>query len=125
MRVKNILIIVSILLNTGLGFLVYKEMAKPDPVGVGLSFKEAVRTENYELATSLMTEGRKAKISDELLQQIKVRMGASTSFNTYELLKFENGEMVLLLLTPDDRYEIQDVVIVPKGMRGVFDGDGH
>ncbi|MCA1041537.1 hypothetical protein LCM00_18630 [Bacillus infantis] len=100
-------------------------MSKPDAGEVGLMFKEAVRTENDQQARTLMAEGRKAEISDKLLQQIKVRMGASTSFNTYELLKFENDEMVLLHLTPDDRYEIQNVMIVPEEMRGVFDGDGN
>ncbi|PLR71127.1 MULTISPECIES: hypothetical protein [Bacillus] len=125
MRVKNILIAASIFLNIGLGLVVYKELSKPDAGEVGLIFKEAVRTENDQQARTLMAEGRKAKISDELLQQIKVRMSSGTSFNTYELLKFENGEMVLLHLTPDDRYEIQDVMIVPEEMRGVFDGDVH
>ncbi|MGD6878435.1 hypothetical protein [Bacillus infantis] len=125
MRVKNILIAASIFLNIGSGLVVYKELSKPNAGEVGLMFKEAVRTENDQQARTLMAEGRKAEISDELLQQIKVRMGAGTSFNTYELLKFENGEMVLLHLTPDDRYEIQDVMIVPEEMRGVFDGDGH
>lgn len=125
MRVKNILIAASIFLNIGLGLIVYKELSKPDAGEVGLMFKEAVRTENDQQARTLMAEGRKAEISDKLLQQIKVRMGAGTSFNTYELLKFENGEMVLLHLTPDDRYEIQDVMIVPEEMRGVLDGDGN
>ncbi|WP_336990161.1 hypothetical protein [Bacillus infantis] len=125
MRVKNILIAASIFLNIGLGLVVYKELSKPDAGEVGLIFKEAVRTENDQQAITLMAEGRKAKISDELLQQMKVRMSSGTSFNTYELLKFENGEMVLLHLTPDDRYEIQDVMIVPEEMRGVFDGDVH
>ncbi|MCP1157117.1 MULTISPECIES: hypothetical protein [Bacillus] len=125
MRVKNILIAASIFLNIGLGLVVYKELSKPDAGEVGLIFKEAVRTENDQQARTLMAEGRKAKISDELLQQMKVRMSSGTSFNTYELLKFENGEMVLLHLTPDDRYEIQDVMIVPEEMRGVFDGDVH
>ncbi|MGM0790010.1 MAG: hypothetical protein ACQEUD_07945 [Bacillota bacterium] len=125
MRVKNLLIAASIFLNIGLGLVVYKELSKPDAGEVGLIFKEAVRTENDQQARTLMAEGRKAKISDELLQQMKVRMSSGTSFNTYELLKFENGEMVLLHLTPDDRYEIQDVMIVPEEMRGVFDGDVH
>ncbi|MDW2879502.1 MULTISPECIES: hypothetical protein [Bacillaceae] len=76
MRVKNILIAASIFLNIGLGLVVYKELSKPDAGEVGLIFKEAVRTENDQQARTLMAEGRKAKISDELLQQIKVRMSS-------------------------------------------------
>jgi hypothetical protein len=120
MRFKNILIMVSIFLNIGLGYFVYKEVTEPDPAGVGLSFREAVRTENYKLARTLLAEGRDAHISEDLLEQIHEITGAGTSFQTYELLRFENGEMVLLYLNPDDRYEIQDVVMVPEEMKGVF-----
>jgi uncharacterized membrane protein YvbJ len=65
MKVKNIIITVSVLLNVVLGFLFYNETTKEGPVDVGLSFKEAVRNENYELAKTLMAEGRKEHISEE------------------------------------------------------------
>ena len=47
-------------------------------------------------------------------------MSTGTSFKTYELLGFDNGEMVLLNLTPDAKYEIQDVVIVPDELKSIF-----
>jgi len=46
MKIKYIIITVSVLLNVVLGFLFYNETTKKGPVEVGLSFKEAVRVEN-------------------------------------------------------------------------------
>lgn len=107
-------------MNVVLGFLFYNETLKKEPVEVGLSFKEAVRVENYEQAQRFMAEGRRAHISNETLKKINEAMSASTSYNTYELLEFNNGEMVLLNLTPDENYEIQDVVIVPDEFKAIF-----
>ncbi|MBN3554265.1 hypothetical protein JYA63_08320 [Fictibacillus nanhaiensis] len=85
-----------------------------------MSFKEAVRVENYELAKTLMAEGRKEQISDEGLKKVKQLMSAGTTYKTYQLLEFDNNEMVLLNLTPNDKYEIQDVVIVPEELKSMF-----
>jgi hypothetical protein len=120
MKIKNIIITVPLLFNIVLGFIFYNEYTREGPVDVGLSFKEAVRVEDYELAKTLIAEGRQEQISEETLIKINEVMSASTSFKTYELLEFDNGEMVLLNLTPDTKYEIQDVVIVPDELKSIF-----
>lgn len=120
MKIKNIVIVLSVCLNIVLGFLFYNETTKKGPVDVGLSFKEAVRVENYALAKTLMSEGRDEHISDETLKKVNEVMSAGTSFKTYELLEFYNGEMVLINLTPNKKYEIQDVVIVPEELKSIF-----
>ena len=120
MKIKNIIITVSVLLNVVLGFLFYNETTKKGPVEVGLSFKEAVRVENYERTKTLMAEGQQEHISEETLKEIHEAMSASTSFKTYQLLEFNNGEMVLLSLTTDAKYEIQDITIVPDELKSIF-----
>lgn len=120
MKFTNSIIVGSIILNIVLGFLFYMETTKQGPVDVGLSFKEAVRVENYARAKTLMSEGRREHISEETLKKINEAMSAGTSFNTYELLEFDNGKMVLLHLTPNEKYEIQDVVIVPDELKTIF-----
>lgn len=65
-----------------------------------------------------MAEGRIEYISDETLKKINEAMDGGTSFETYEVLEFDNGQMVLLNLTP--KYEIQDIVIVPDELKSVF-----
>lgn len=118
MKIKNIIIAVSVLLNVVLGFLFYNETTKEAPDHVGLYFKEAVRVENYALARTFMSEGRKEHISVETLKKVNEIMSGGTSYKTFELLEFDNGEMVLLNLTPDE--EIQDIAIVPDELKSIF-----
>jgi len=120
MTIKNIIITVSVLLNVVLGFLIYNETTNKGPVEVGLSFKEAVRVENYERAKTLIAEDRQEHISEETLKEIHEAMSGSTSYKNYQLLEFDNGEMILLNLTPDAKYEIQDITIVPEELKSAF-----
>jgi preprotein translocase subunit SecF len=120
MKIRSIVIVLSVLLNIVLGFMFYNESSKKSPLDVGISFKEAVRVENYALAKTLMADGRKEQISDETLKKVNELMSENTSFKTYELLEFDNGEMVLINLTPNEKYEVQDVVIVPDELKPFF-----
>ncbi|OZM58688.1 hypothetical protein CIB95_03725 [Lottiidibacillus patelloidae] len=123
MKTRNIIITVSVLLNVVLGVLFYNETIKKGPDDVGLFFKSAVQVENYVRAKTLIDEGRQEYISDETLKAVHEVMSAGTSFKTYQLLEFDNGEMVLLNLhnnTPDRKYKIQDVVIVPDELKSIF-----
>jgi len=68
-----------------------------------------------------MAEGRQDHISEETLKEIHEAVSsASTSFKTYQLLEFDNEEMVLIALTPDEKHEIQDITIVPDELKSVF-----
>ncbi|MGD6942369.1 hypothetical protein ACQCT6_10050 [Cytobacillus gottheilii] len=120
MKTKNIIIVLSVLLNITLGILFYIETQRSGPVDVGFDFKEAVRLERYTDARNLMTEERIDAIPEDTLKKVNEMMSSGTSFKTYQLLEFTNGEMVLLNLTPNKEYEIQNVTIVPDEMKSVF-----
>lgn len=92
MKVKNVVIVLSIGINIVLGVLFYNETAKKDPVDVGLAFKEAVRVEDYSLARTLIAEGRNEQIPEHILEKVHEIMSPGASFHTYELLAFDNGE---------------------------------
>jgi hypothetical protein len=120
MNLKSLVIGLSVCLNLVLGIMLYHEVTKEEPLDVGLSFKEAVRVKDYTLAKTLMAKGRKEQFTDKKLKKINEIMSAGTTYKTYQLLEFDNNEMVLLHLSPDDKYEIQDVVIVPEGLKSIF-----
>ncbi len=120
MKTKNIIIVLSVLLNLTLGILFYIEAQRLGPVDVGFDFKEAVRMERYADARNLMTEERIDAIPEDTLKKVNEMMSSGSSFKTYQLLEFTNGEMVLLNLTPNKEYEIQNVTIVPDEMKSVF-----
>ncbi|MGM0805998.1 MAG: hypothetical protein ACQET8_14725 [Bacillota bacterium] len=120
MNLKSIVIVLSVCLNLVLGIIIYNEGTKKEAVDVGLAFKQAVSVKNYDLVRTLLAEGRKKQMKDEDFKKINDLMSAGTTYKTYQLLEFDNGEMVLLHLTPTDKYEIQDVIIVPEGLKSIF-----
>jgi uncharacterized membrane protein YvbJ len=123
MKTRNIIITVSVLLNVVLGILFYNETLKKGPDDVGYSFQSAVQVEDYVAAKTLIDEGRQKHISDETLKEVHELMTSGTSYKTYQLLEFDNGELVLLNLhnnTPDRKFKIQDVVIVPDEFKSIF-----
>ncbi len=121
MKFKNVVIVLSLFLNIMLGLLLYMNSKKDGPVDVGFQFKEAVQVENYAKAKDLMAKERVEHISKETLKAVHEIMGSGTSLKTYQVLDFKNGEMVLLNLTPNDDYKIQDVIIVPKEFQSLFE----
>lgn len=120
MKIKNIVIVLSIVLNLILGTMIFFDNDHDSPTEVGILFKEAVRTENYTHAKRLLAQDRDKYVTEETLKKINEIMSSKTSLQTYELLEFDNGEMVLLNLTPNNEYKIQDVTIVPEEFKSVF-----
>ena len=122
MKIKNIVIVLSIVLNFILVTMIIigKNDDNDNPTEVGILFKEAVRTENYTLAKRIVAQDRDEHVTEETLKKINEIMSSKNSFKTYELLEFDNGEMVLLNLTPNNEYKIQDVTIVPEEFKAVF-----
>ncbi|WP_349410601.1 hypothetical protein [Pseudalkalibacillus sp. SCS-8] len=123
MNLKSIVIVLSVCLNLVFGIVFLNDVKKEGPVEVGLSFKEAVRTENYGSVDRLIAEGRNQHITEDLLIKVNGLMSGGTSYKTYQLLKFDNGEMVLLNLTPNKKFEIQNVVIVPEEQKSIFENE--
>ena len=59
-----------------------------------------------------------------MFNEMKNLTSAGVGLTHYELLTFENGEMFLVMLTPEKvngEYKIEDVVIVPNEMKEIFD----
>jgi hypothetical protein len=121
MNRRKTVLVLSICLNFILvSYLLIHQVlfAKVGPVEVGIQFKEAARTNNIKINSPYIADGREHQLSEQVLNQVYQRMSSATSFQTYELLKFSNGEMVLLNLTSD--HKIQEVVLVPEESRKLF-----
>jgi len=95
-----------------------------DPVGTAVQMDMAISQDNYEEFKSLFFEPRRSLASQELFNQLKEIKAASSgaNFNSYTLITFKNGEMVLVNLTPNSKgkTEIQDVIFVPDNVKDFF-----
>ena len=99
---------------------------KPDsPDNTALLMKLAIDNDDYVSFNSLFSDGRKGSISESDFKELKDITTAGAGYKRYELVTFENGEMLLvrLGLTPpneNNEIEIEDVIVVPDDMKELF-----
>lgn len=97
---------------------------EPDtPTNAAMVLTQAIRSGNYEYFNTLFSEGRKNIIAKDDYSKLQQLLSSRSSLSTYELITFDNGEMFLILLTPEKengQYYIQDIKVVPKEMQSLF-----
>lgn len=97
---------------------------KPDtPQNTAWLMKLTIDNGDYERFNNLFGEGRKSIISRDSFGDMKNITTAVTEYIHYELLTFENGEMMLVRLAPEKvngEYKIENVIIVPNDMKEIF-----
>lgn len=120
-HIKRLIIICSFL---GLLLGCSQNEVKPDnPVHTTLLMKTSIDRQNYTRFTQLFSEGRANSVPKSDFEGLKTITSTSTLFNNYELLTFDNGNMILVRLTPPNEngeVEIEDVKIVPEEMKSLF-----
>ena len=102
-----------------------QKAVRPDtPHGAVWLMKTAVDEGDYQRFQAMFTEARKNAISAEMFQEMREETTAEMGFAQYGVLTFDNGEMMLIRLTPEKiegEYKIEDVVIIPDDMKALFD----
>lgn len=105
-------------------FISCQKALKPDtPANAAWLMKIAIDEGDYKWFQSLFTETRKDAVSAEMFDEMGGITTAGTSFIQYSVLTFENGEMILVRLSPETKgeYKIEDVMIVPDDMKAFFE----
>lgn len=85
--------------------------------------KLAIDNKDYESFNDLFTDERKDSLSKEEFSALREITTAGSEYKNYEVITFENGQMLLVLLAPpneDNEVKIEDVIVVPENMRQLF-----
>jgi hypothetical protein len=120
----RIFLLTSLLL--GVVFGCSSKTLEPDtPENTAWLMKLAIENDNYASFDSLFAEGRKGSISESDFKELKKMTTAGSSYERYELVTFDNGEMLLVKLriphsNEDSKIEIEDVIVVPDDMKELF-----
>lgn len=120
MRTKSTLLI-SILMICVVFTSCQKTMKPDTPQNTAWLMKLAIDNGDYERFNNLLSE--KNIISRDSFDEMKNKTTAVAGYIHYELITFENGEMLLVRLTPEKvngEYKIEDVIIVPNEMKEIF-----
>ncbi|OQB23384.1 MAG: hypothetical protein BWY11_01989 [Firmicutes bacterium ADurb.Bin182] len=91
---------------------------KPDtPGNAALLMVKAISDGDYARLKEYFCEGREGKVSEGTFQDSRKLITTGASYANYELVTFENGEMLLIMLTPyqiNGKYEIQMSLLFRK-----------
>ncbi|MBM6618002.1 hypothetical protein [Bacillus suaedaesalsae] len=93
------------------------------PENTALLLKQAIAHQDYESFTSLFSEGRKGSFSKDEFAKLQALTTAGIDFKTYELITFENGEMLLIKITPQNEEKevlIEDIQVIQQEMKELF-----
>lgn len=125
MTKRYLKLLILVVVMTALTACHSEKTMKPDtPDKAGILLKHALTSESSEMLDEILIEGKRGTLSNETLNEIKKKVTSGAELKTYEVLKFENGEMVLLSLSEDlstGEYKIADMKVVPKEMKVLFE----
>jgi len=117
--------IVLVLLFLLLGCSNEKTMEPDTLMNASWLMKFNIDNQNYDGFQSLFTEEANDSVSRDTFKQFGELTTSGINFKTYELLTFENGEMLLVEFAPnleeDEHYKIVNVKVVPEDMKEIFE----
>ena len=97
---------------------------KPDsPVNTSILIKSYIDAGNYEDFKNLFSEGLENSITEEDFNKLKDISTPGSSHNLYEIIAFENGEMLLIKLYQIEatgEYIVEEVLKVPDEFKTIF-----
>ena len=97
---------------------------KPDsPVNTSIIIKNYINSGNYEAFTDLFSDELKNSVSKEEFEKLKNISTSGSDHSTYDIITFENGEMLLIKLSAvsvDGEYKVEKVIQVPEELKTLF-----
>ncbi len=102
-----------------------EETMEPDtPMNAAWLMKLNLGAQDYEEFQSLFYEEAKENVSKETFQQYSSLTTSNSNYKNYELITFENGEMLLVEFAPkledDEHHKIVNVKQVPEEFKTLF-----
>lgn len=101
-----------------------KPVTPDTPDQAAILLKHALSSESAEALNQILVQGEAKAITGDALKGMKARMTSGAELQTFEVMKFENGEMMLLLLSKDletGEYRVGDIKMVPEEMKALFE----
>lgn len=116
--VISIIIIICILLITAC------QKTNNTPLLSSMSMKASMEHLDYKEFKNEYAQGEESWISEEQFVEVKSLLTSNSSHETYELVKFDNGEMILVefATTPQNgEYKVQGIKVVPDEIKSFFE----
>ncbi|MGM0523974.1 MAG: hypothetical protein ACQER2_08030 [Bacillota bacterium] len=124
---KKLVFILSVILLTACSS--DQPMKPTTPTNTAQLMKFHIDSQNYDYFQSLFAEGREDIISEETFEGFGEVSTSGANFKNYELLTFDNGEMLLIEFKPqfdnEEELKIVNVIRVPDDMKELFEAQNE
>jgi hypothetical protein len=123
---KKVIVIISLIIIYYLGLIFCTEgkvLKSNTPINAGRLIKLTIDDNDYEAFNNLFSKGRKGIITKEDFNEFNNITTAGSSHRLYDIITFQNGEMLLVRLTPEKinrEYQVEDVIRIPDEMKQFF-----
>lgn len=101
-----------------------KVLKSNTPINAEWLIKLAIDNNDYEAFNNLFSKGKKGIITKEDFNELNNITTAGSSHGLYDIITFQNEEMLLVRLTPEKinrEYQVEDVIRIPDEMKQFFD----
>ena len=100
-----------------------KALEADSPANTSILVKNYIDAGNYEAFNDLFSDDLKNSVAKEDFEKLKNISTSGSDYSLYNIITFENGEMLLIQLstsTIDGEYKIVKVVTVPEELKSLF-----
>ena len=100
-----------------------KALEADSPANTSILVKNYIDAGNYEAFNDLFSDDLKNSVAKEEFKKLKDISTAGSSHSLYDIITFENGEMLLIKLyhiEATDEYKVENVMKVPEEFKALF-----
>lgn len=100
-----------------------KSIKPNSPVNTSIIIKNYIDAGNYEAFKDLFSDGLENSISKEDFKKLKDISTAGSTHSLYNIITFENGEMLLVKLyqiEATSEYKVESVIQIPEEFKTLF-----
>lgn len=121
---KYLLLFTIIISNISLISCTKDTSLKPtSPTNASILVKNYIDAENYEDFKKLFSNELENSVSIDEFKKLKDITTAGSQHSLYDIITFENGEMILVKISPievNGEYKIEEVIQVPDEFKALF-----
>lgn len=88
--------------------------------GTAISLKQSLNFDEFDKFQTLFSEEKRSTASKELFEKLKEVNSAGAEYKNYTVISLDNGEMLLVNLTPNEEQAIQSITVIPQEYKFLF-----
>lgn len=90
------------------------------PNATAISLKQSLNFDNFAKFQTLFSEGKRSTATKELFEKLKEINSAGAEYKSYTVIALDNGEILLVKLTPNEEKAVQSITVIPQEYKVLF-----